>query len=214
MLRWLILIGALFGVFVGAVLASLRVGQSQPVPERLRALHLNECAPPCWIGIVPGQTSIDAARQRITAIYPGSVKLASAPILGKLTDQYLLEHHDLVMNSDNAIDTTVTAQIRYVDGVIDSISLIGTPEHFPDFNELIAVLGPPSCIVREFGETGNFRIVVYKDTSGSITLMFSQDYSGMGYWVQPRFNISLFRSVPQPQRCIRWRWNGLSRFDR
>src|SRR5579864_7933293 len=56
---------------------ALIVGRDQPLPERLAMLHLTDCAPPCWIGIVPGVTTIQEARKRVDAIY--TLKYTSSP---------------------------------------------------------------------------------------------------------------------------------------
>jgi hypothetical protein len=37
-------------------------------------LHLDMCAAPCWIGIIPGVTSLAEAKQRIRSVYQGEVE--------------------------------------------------------------------------------------------------------------------------------------------
>lgn len=62
------------------------IGRAQPLPEPLAMLHLTDCAPPCWIGIVPGKTTREEAAKRIEAVFsqtkgyklshqPGSITL-------------------------------------------------------------------------------------------------------------------------------------------
>src|SRR5260370_13488585 len=48
---------------------ALIVGRDQPLPERLAMLHLTDCAPPCWIGITPGVTTVRDAIKRVDAVY-------------------------------------------------------------------------------------------------------------------------------------------------
>ena len=64
-----------FTVFTGA---AILIGQQQPVPERLILLHLADCTPPCWIGIVPGVTTLDDAAIRAAATYRNPSKYAIA----------------------------------------------------------------------------------------------------------------------------------------
>src|SRR5262249_12465608 len=49
-------------------------GRQLPLPERVARLHLTDCAPPCWIGIVLGQTTVKEAQGHISAIYGSSVR--------------------------------------------------------------------------------------------------------------------------------------------
>ncbi len=53
------------------VWAAHLVGQDQAIPNRVAQLHLTDCAPPCWIGITPGMTSIAQAKAKIVATYGG-----------------------------------------------------------------------------------------------------------------------------------------------
>ncbi len=54
-----------------AVAAALLLGRAQPTPGGITRLHLSDCTPPCWIGIVPGQTTIADAKAKMLAIYGG-----------------------------------------------------------------------------------------------------------------------------------------------
>ncbi len=54
-----------FGTLTGV--ATL-IGRQQPLPERLAMLRLTDCAPPCWIGIVPGVTKLDEAKVKVQAV--------------------------------------------------------------------------------------------------------------------------------------------------
>src|SRR5258707_10948420 len=49
--------------------AAILIGQRQPLPEHLALLHLTDCAPPCWIDIVPGVTTLEEALPQIKARY-------------------------------------------------------------------------------------------------------------------------------------------------
>lgn len=62
----------LYGVFAFAALifAARMTGHAQPPPEPLVQLHLTDCALPCWIGIVPGETRFDQAVERVSIVYP------------------------------------------------------------------------------------------------------------------------------------------------
>ena len=48
--------------------AAILIGRQQPLPEHLTMLHLTDCAPPCWIGIVPGVTTLEEAKVKVQAV--------------------------------------------------------------------------------------------------------------------------------------------------
>jgi hypothetical protein len=69
-MRWLILRAlALWFVLLLCSSVSLLIGRQQPPPLYLALLHLTDCEFPCWIGIVPGKTTVAEARERIIAVY-------------------------------------------------------------------------------------------------------------------------------------------------
>src|SRR5512143_1729163 len=51
------------------VSASVLIGRRQLEHSLPNYLRLTDCTPPCWIGIVPGKTSLDEARERMQAMY-------------------------------------------------------------------------------------------------------------------------------------------------
>src|ERR1041385_3599031 len=69
MRRFLIFPLALCFIFSAVTSAAIMFGREQPLPEHLAMLHLTDCAPPCWIDIVPGVTTLEEAIPRIKAHY-------------------------------------------------------------------------------------------------------------------------------------------------
>jgi hypothetical protein len=62
------------------------IGRAQPIPERVAALHLGDmCALPCWIGITPGKTTVEQAKQIIAQVYSQAQIMAAAPNLQVVT---------------------------------------------------------------------------------------------------------------------------------
>jgi hypothetical protein len=47
-------------VAIGLILG---FGQQQPAAPQIARLHLTECRPPCWVGIVPGETLFEAFKR-------------------------------------------------------------------------------------------------------------------------------------------------------
>src|SRR5262249_28077458 len=60
-------------LLAASVEVSIIIGERQPVPDRVARLHLTDCAPPCWIGIVPGVTTLKDANARVIVVYGKSV---------------------------------------------------------------------------------------------------------------------------------------------
>ncbi len=56
---------ALYLIVVPANALAETIGRSQPPSPAIIRLHLADCAPPCWVGIIPGQTSLRDAEQRL-----------------------------------------------------------------------------------------------------------------------------------------------------
>src|SRR5258708_19418668 len=69
-MRWLITRPLIMLLLVTvATGVALLLGRAQPMPDQLALLHLGDCQLPCWIGIVPGKTTVGEARQRIKNVY-------------------------------------------------------------------------------------------------------------------------------------------------
>ncbi len=62
-------------VLAGAIGAARALGRGQPTPPSLVQLRLMACAPPCWVGIIPGQSTIKQAKARLIAAYDGQPNL-------------------------------------------------------------------------------------------------------------------------------------------
>src|SRR5258707_8222360 len=69
-LRWLVIrIAVLWIMLAVAVSGAILIGRRQPIPDRIALLHLNDCELPCWIGIVPGKTTLGETQDRIKQVY-------------------------------------------------------------------------------------------------------------------------------------------------
>ena len=56
-------------------LAAISIGHQQPSSTWTKILHLDECELPCWIGIIPGQTTLAEAQKQIEQAYGDKVIL-------------------------------------------------------------------------------------------------------------------------------------------
>jgi len=74
MRRLLIILLVIFILFAASVSMVVLAARTQPVSDHLALLHLNQCAPPCWLGIKPGQIArpgvVEAA---LKSAYPAPI---------------------------------------------------------------------------------------------------------------------------------------------
>src|SRR5258708_37020474 len=87
MLRFLRLVLTFWLIMAAFVEVSAIIGQRQPVPNRLARLYLTDCAPPCWIGIIPGVTRLRDANARLIAVYGKSLALFDNGLPAYLKDE-------------------------------------------------------------------------------------------------------------------------------
>ncbi len=70
-MRWLLVRTlALIVLLTIAVSVGVLIGRAQPPPPNVAFLHLDECQLPCWIGIVPGKTTLTEAKKLISVAFP------------------------------------------------------------------------------------------------------------------------------------------------
>jgi hypothetical protein len=121
---------------VGIGLALL-IGRQNPPSPQIAMLHLSECKPPCWIGIVPGKTTLSEARKRVKEVY------------GSITGYELTERSngfDIISASDELL---LSGNLDTVDGqaeehIIHSVFLFSeTP---PMLGDLFPILGSPNYV--------------------------------------------------------------------
>lgn len=69
-MRWTIKnVSLLCSLFFVAIIAVILVGQQQPPSIWSTILRLNQCELPCWIGIIPGKTTLKEAQEQIEQAY-------------------------------------------------------------------------------------------------------------------------------------------------
>ncbi len=56
-------------LFCLAIVIAIVIGQQQPPSTWSTILHFNECELPCWLGIVPSQTTLGEARRKVREAY-------------------------------------------------------------------------------------------------------------------------------------------------
>jgi hypothetical protein len=152
--------------------AALSLGQSQPPSDWFVILHLNECALPCWIGIVPGITSKIEAQRRIEAAFSDSGQYSIRE------DQDLFSFQVVDRATGQGIYIRpLTGNARSAEGeVIEAIELYPQVAYqgvhrFPTIPELYSALGGTTA-VRVPNRSGiNLLVIAYQETR---VLIFTQ----------------------------------------
>jgi hypothetical protein len=71
MRRLLKILAIVFILFATSVSMVVLAARTKPLSDHLTLLHLDQCAPPCWLGIRPGQPAIPgAAEAALKTAYP------------------------------------------------------------------------------------------------------------------------------------------------
>jgi hypothetical protein len=199
MRRRLSLLLVLVAVLVVMAGVARVAGQHRPAPTLMATLRLADCAPPCWIGIVPGQTTIEDARLRMMAVYGGQPDQYILDFDGGMPRGLLWASLDNARESVGVIWITIDAQS---DNVVDVIRFDFNSiyvEKQPTLGELHSLLGVPSRAVFSPGAIGT--------TSATMAMAYGDDYQGtliftMWYprfhWTQPVRTLMLYGAGQMP----------------
>ncbi len=149
---------------LGVVCGVLLVGKMQPAPSSIMQLRLNECAPPCWVGIMPGETSIADAKAKIMAAFieDGDLTIRDTSFTDRSRPFTTLEY---TIEGDNFYLVVQLHLAQYTDGqneVVQSIDLFQSSQDgqssAPTVADILGAFGPPDGIVVEAFTTIGFEI--------------------------------------------------------
>ncbi len=128
--RLIPLIITILSISIGGMLF---IGRSLPESPRLAMLRLNDCALPCWIGIVPGVTPLNEAEARIYQVY----------VQPEYTVQREREGLHVIRNSDGA---DLWIGLETLGDIVRRMTLSERDDSSanPTIGELTVALGIPS----------------------------------------------------------------------
>jgi hypothetical protein len=130
-------IGLCFSFSIFAV-AAILIGRQQPPPEHLAMLHLTDCDAPCWIGIMPGESSVEQARARIAAVYAKSGHYSVFQNLADSTPKI-----DVIDPSTKQPILSIWLYL-FQTYKVEAIELEFKPGNGSSFGDLYAILGTPT----------------------------------------------------------------------
>lgn len=216
MRRLLGIILLLLVVLVVTASVARAVGGQQPAPPLLAALRLTDCIPPCWIGIVPGQTTIEEARQRMNTVY-GSPDEYVLSFDGGMPRGLLWASLDNARESLGMIWITIDAQS---DNIVDVIRFDFNSvyvEKLATFGEFHSLLGVPTRMVLSagaLGSVGTMMAMAYGDDQRG-TLIFTL-WNPRFHWTQQVRTLVLYGEgqIPLARSEDLKTWRGFTKLER
>jgi hypothetical protein len=143
------------------IIAAIFTGHQQSPSAWAQLFHLDDCELPCWIGIVPGQTTLIEGQQQVERLYDNS-------------SMYSLEEQDYQFKATYTASEIglgivfVTNDLKQPESIIEQIYLLpyigySSANTLPTIPDLYNGLGKP-ITVRLAGGTEIVRIAMfYKD---------------------------------------------------
>ena len=131
-----------------------RIGQ-QTISPAIAQLHLLDCSLPCWIGIIPGSTTVSEAKSKLVAAYSGRSELqfkdsgfADGPVSANAVEN-AIEGSDFYLSVRLNISKLVDGKTE----TVQSIGLFETREdrrHYaPTVADILGAFGPPQWVAVE-----------------------------------------------------------------
>ena len=171
-MRHVIRYSVLVLLFFALITASLALlGRQQPAPTLVQMLHLTDCALPCWIGIIPGKTTLADARTRIIDVFGHSgdlvtFDLISAPGLVWINVERPKDPVGVLLITMTAHDN------RMVDAITFDFSSIYLRDRL-HLADVVNVLGVPSRVM----------LPIYPNKSGKsmgeFSVLYGNNQSGL-----------------------------------
>lgn len=132
------------------VLASV-AGSAQPPAPQLAALHLDQCALPCWLNIQPGVTPFEEAVEKVRAAHPS----------GLLTSGY-----GTAVTAAYLLGSPMGQVGIYSDahGTVLQLTLLTHSVQGVRLGDVVSFLGTPTCTIRSpeafiYASSGAFAVL-------------------------------------------------------
>jgi hypothetical protein len=163
-------------IFAAGSSVAIFIGRRQLPPEWLAALHLTDCAPPCWIGIIPGKTTLDEAKKAVKLV------LNRSPVSEINQGQYLRLAYTLPVQSQSqhfVVELTAKADrlVRTISfGHRENSALV--TKGGPTLAELQGIFGSPKRILVQDIVYGGAAFDYGEDNRGALVFIFPMPFSG------------------------------------
>lgn len=130
---------ALFSLCVLLIAGARWMGARQPQPPIVEGLRLDDCALPCWIGITPGQTSMEEAYSLMVDAFQYT-RNGNRMEVGRFQNL----HFFVPVNSPvRALPVT----LHTIEDKVALIQLVITDRRRLTFADIILAYGAPTCVM-------------------------------------------------------------------
>jgi hypothetical protein len=167
LMRKLCIVGTTIAVSIGVLIVITRlVGYQQQPSPWIKTLHLNDCQLPCWIGIAPGETTLEAANALIKAKYGNLIEEVEGGFdqdakLQKFVINSLLPYKFSILFSYKENDSTLVVESLYF--VLDE-----TSAKAPALGDLYGFLGSPNHLAQSSTSQAGRLTLLYFPSSRAV----------------------------------------------
>ncbi|MBZ0289472.1 MAG: hypothetical protein K8I30_17760 [Anaerolineae bacterium] len=140
------LIPPLVAVFTVIIIPCILIARTQPPPPLIGQLHLADCAAPCWIGIVPGETQAEVVNRYVMETFDSvnSELSSSVPAYEWFTIVPLA--HPSPRGEGMPVQFAVN-QGTVTEILIPAFFGTSTPDvTMPLLGDMVNLLGAPTCV--------------------------------------------------------------------
>jgi hypothetical protein len=160
---------------LGLVLVISRLQPPSPQSKTLEKLHLLDCPLPCWIGIIPGKTTIGEARTHIENAYPSEhFEISLSHNVYDGTDWLNIKNRQ----DDNSLSVQFNewqpAKAQTENTIVREISIIGAKL---TLGEWYFVLGRPQALSITWGNHVTWPNMLYDRQNVRLTFNVSFDFA-------------------------------------
>lgn|GEM_PF-1795012 len=170
---------ALSAAFALLIIVARLVGHGQPPPSSIAVLHLDDCAMPCWLNIVPGVTAFRDAVDNVREA--NSRGIFTSGYATAVTAAYLLGS-PLGQVGIYADEGGTVLQLTLLTHTLQGIT----------FGDVVAFLGTPACTLR------NPEAVIYTSSTTFAVLIPTRSNRG---WHAPLDHIEIHRIEGDQSPC-------------
>ncbi len=202
---------AVWVVFGLAISLSIAIGRGQPPSAGVSQLHLNDCEVPCLMGVTLGKANFDEVKRTFAAatIPPGY----TSEVMQTVNDPY----HVAILLLKNQLDMpfTMSTYVDFYEGIWRSagMDIDARYERPPQFADMVALYGAPTCAYWTYGVTGNhYRVVYMLDQARSLAVRLTLPLAIRfpPRWSSRVLNISMANLPAGVNPCMCSRWKGIT----
>jgi hypothetical protein len=179
----------------------ITIGKNAPLPPYVTSLHFDQCHLPCWVGIVPGETSIQEARALVTkAFATPNFQVTENQFGARIIEQSQSLTVDVSFGlalSDQQLFGLTEVQIGQL--IIDNVKIsFFWSKAAPNVGDLYSLFGSPTDIVWHASDTVMMPSLLYYSHQlvvSTNTPLYSDTCSHQT-WTAPIVRLDLYSLLP------------------